>query len=36
MEGGDMEAIGNDIDAFVSRFVNEDMKKIDEIIKELL
>lgn len=36
MEGGDMEAIGNDIDTFVSRFVNEDMKKVDDIIKELL
>ena len=36
MEGGDMEAIGNDIDTFVSRFVNEDMKKVDDIIKGLL
>ena len=36
MESADIEAIGNDIDAFVSRFVNEDMKKIDELISEII
>ena len=36
MESGDIEAIGNEIDSFVFRFVNEDMKKIDELISKII
>lgn len=35
METGDMEAIKEEVENFIARFVNDDMKKIDEIIKGL-